>query len=77
MTGLKTGGRQQGTPNKLTKDLRDILKTIIASELESIQDRLNQLEPMERLEVTLKLMSYCMPKVNTIDSTYDSLGGEW
>jgi hypothetical protein len=32
---------------------------------------------MQRLEVTLKLMSYCMPKVNTIDSTYDSLGGEW
>ena len=77
MTGIKTGGRAQGTPNKITKDLRDILKSVIAVELETIESRLNQLEAKERLEMTLKLMSYVMPKVQTIDSSYDSFGGEW
>jgi hypothetical protein len=77
MTGIKTGGRQQGTPNKVTKDLRDILKSVIANELQTIESRLNQLEARERLEMTLKLMSYVMPKVQTIESSYDALGGEW
>jgi hypothetical protein len=77
MTGLKTGGRIQGTPNKVTKDLRDLLKSVISNELETIRDRLDKLEPRERLEVTLKLMSYVMPKVQTLESSYDSLGGEW
>jgi hypothetical protein len=77
MTGLKTGGRIQGTPNKVTKDLRDLLKSVISNELETIRDRLDKLEPRERIEMTLKLMSYVMPKVQTLESSYDSLGGEW
>lgn len=77
MIGLKTGGRIIGTPNKVTKDLRDLLKSVISNELETIGNRLEQLEPRERLEVTLKLMSYVMPKVQTLESSYDSLGGEW
>lgn len=77
MIGLKTGGRIQGTPNKVTKELRDLLKSVIAKELETITERLDLLDPRERLEVTLKLMSYVMPKVQTLDSSYDSLGGEW
>jgi hypothetical protein len=77
MTGIKTGGRQQGTPNKITKDLRDILKSVIANELETIESTLSQLEAKERLEMILKLMSYVMPKVQTIESSYDALGEEW
>lgn len=32
--GEKTGGREQGTPDLLTKEMRAILKRIIAKELE-------------------------------------------
>ena len=36
MTGKKTGGRVAGTPNKISSELRKMLKVIIAGELESL-----------------------------------------
>ena len=56
-TGLKYGGRQKGAPNRLTKELRAILKEALHKELESIGERLEQLEPKERLEVLIKFVS--------------------
>lgn len=64
--GYKTGGRQQGTPNKLTRELRSILKNILAKELESLPDKLEKLEPKERLEMIIKLMPYVLPKIETV-----------
>jgi len=64
--GIKTGGREQGTPNKLTKELRSILKNILAKELETIPDNLEKLEPKDRLEITIKLIPYVLPKIETV-----------
>ncbi len=33
MVGKKTGGRVAGTPNRLTKELRTVLRDMIAAEL--------------------------------------------
>jgi len=57
--------------------LRQSIKVVIENELETMGERLNELEAKERIEMTLKLMSYVMPKVETIESTYDLLGSEW
>jgi membrane protease YdiL (CAAX protease family) len=57
--------------------LRQSIKAVIENELETMGERLNELEAKERIEMTLKLMSYVMPKVETIESTYDLLGSEW
>ena len=65
-TGIKTGGRERGTPNKLTKELRSILKNILAKELETIPDNLEKLEPKDRLEMTIKLIPYVLPRIETI-----------
>ena len=35
-TGKKYGGREKGTPNRLTKELRTILKDVLYNELEKI-----------------------------------------
>lgn len=64
--GTKTGGRQQGTPNRLTSELRSILKNILAKELETIPDNLQKLEPKERLEITIKLIPYVLPKIEPV-----------
>lgn len=64
-TGKKYGGRQKGTPNRLTKELRSILKEVIYKELGSIEERLNQIEPKERIELMIKLMPYVFPKVQS------------
>ena len=64
-TGNKYGGRQKGTPNKLTKELRSVLKEVIYNELENIEERLDQLEPKQRLELVVKLMPYVFPKIES------------
>jgi len=68
-TGKKFGGREKGTPNRLTKELRSVLKDIVYQELAKIEERLNELEPKERLQLVIKLMPYALPKVNSISHT--------
>jgi hypothetical protein len=72
MQGKKTGGRVAGTPNRVTSELRKTLKGIIASELESLPTTFEQLQPKERLDLLVKLLPFCMPKVNQISGSYDS-----
>jgi hypothetical protein len=68
-TGNKYGGREKGTPNRLTKELRTVLKDIVYRELETIELRLDELDPKERIELTIKLMPYVFPKLQNISST--------
>jgi hypothetical protein len=68
-TGKKHGGRQKGTPNRMTNELRSALKDILYQELEEIQDRLDLLEPKERVELLIKLLPYALPKVVSISHT--------
>lgn len=72
MVGQKTGGRAAGTPNKITGELRKTLKGIIANELDALPETLGALPPKERLELLIKLLPFCMPKVDSISGTYDS-----
>ena len=64
-TGKKYGGRQKGTSNRMTKELRVLLKDILYQELGQLQERLELLEPKQRIE----LMPYILPKVNSISHT--------
>jgi hypothetical protein len=64
--GIKTGGRQAGTPNKLTKEIRAILKDFLYNELELLPDHINGLEAKERLEIIIKLLPFILPKVNPV-----------
>lgn len=77
-TGKKFGGREQGTPNKVTKELRTALKNMMANEIEAIPELLSKLEPKERLELTCKLLVFILPKMEPIN-TYDGepFGSNW
>ncbi len=72
MQGKKTGGRVAGTPNRVTSELRKTLKTVVAGELELLPGTLAELPPRERLDLLIKLLPFCMPKVDSIGGTYDS-----
>jgi hypothetical protein len=58
-------GRPKGTPNKGTKEIREILNKIVSSELEGLSDRLDELNTKERLQVLIKMMPYVLPKVES------------
>jgi hypothetical protein len=77
MIGTKTGGRKAGTPNKITSELRDSLKAILDGELLTLTASLDKLTPKERLDVVLRLMPYCMPKIDPINGRYDKDPLDW
>ena len=71
MQGKKTGGRTAETPNKITSELRKTLKGIIANELVTLPPMFEQLTTKERLEPLIKLMPFCLPKMDSINGKYD------
>ena len=75
--GIKTGGRKAGTPNKITADLRKVLKQIIAAELEALPETLAQLPGKDRVELVLKLMPFVLPKIESIEGQYDDERFNW
>ena len=74
MQGKKTGGRVAGTPNKISSELRKTLKGVIAAELDVLPATLETLPPIVRIELVIKLLPFCLPKVDKIGGTYDN---EW
>jgi hypothetical protein len=63
-TGKKYGGRESGTPNKLTSEARQVLKQAIQKEMSLIENHFNLLEPKDRLEILVKLLPFILPKAN-------------
>lgn len=59
----KSGGRQLGTPNKTTKELRQTIKAIIESQFENIINDIELLKPYQRLDIITKLLPYAIPKL--------------
>ena len=68
-SGNKYGGRQKGTPNRITKELRSLLKDVMYDEIGALQERLDTLNPKERVELLIKLMPYALPKVTSVSHT--------
>ncbi|HMO39893.1 MAG TPA: hypothetical protein PKC76_09340 [Saprospiraceae bacterium] len=57
-------------PEKLlTTDLRDMLKVLIKSELEQLPETLEKLDPVQRLNILVKLLPYVMPKTDSVMHT--------
>lgn len=63
-------GRPKGSPNRITKELRDVLKSVVAGELDRLPDYLSKLDEGKRLDVLLKLLPYVLPKVDAVSVSY-------
>ena len=64
--GIKTGGRKAGAVNKTTAETKELIKTIVSSEMETITELLEQLTPKERIDAIIRLLPYIVPKQNEI-----------
>lgn len=63
MKGQKTGGRQVGSTNKISAEVRLILHDVVHSEMSLLPHNLNQLSAKERIDVLMKIMPYIVPKI--------------
>lgn len=61
-TGKKFGGRKTGTPNKTTKETRELLQSIIQNELENLPTLLEELTPNQKADIICKLMQFVIAK---------------
>ena len=68
--GVKTGGREKGTPNKLTFQIRQILSNALAEEIENLPEILAQLEPVQKIDAICKLSKFVLPSINPVDIEY-------
>ena len=51
------------------KELRSLLKDVMYDEIGALQERLDTLNPKERVELLIKLMPYALPKVTSVSHT--------
>ncbi|GAB3019040.1 hypothetical protein [Spirosoma pulveris] len=58
----KTGGRQPGSPNKVSTDIRSKITSLIDNQFDKIQADLETLEPKDRVAAYLKFMEYVLSK---------------
>ena len=75
-TGIKFGGRQESTPNKLTKEVKNALKILVSQEIELLPEHLSKLDAKDRIELLVKLIPYIIPKVES-ESHHFGDGGEF
>ena len=66
MRGEKTGGRQRGTPNKLTFQTHQVLINVLNAELCNLPSLLDQLSPPERIDAVCKLSKFALPPLNSV-----------
>jgi len=54
-------GRPQGTPNKSTKEIKDLINNFISRNIDTVQNDYMRLEPKDRLLFLEKLFKYVIP----------------
>lgn len=69
----KSGGRQKGTPNRVTKDVREWLSKLINKSRRQIERDLQELEPKDRVIMLERLMQYVVPKQQAIKADIANL----
>lgn len=69
---VKTGGRTEGTPNKVTATMREFFTKIIEDNQQKALDELGKLTGKDYIEAYLKLAEYAVPKLSRIEHTGDA-----
>jgi dsRNA-specific ribonuclease len=65
-TGKKFGGREAGTPNRTTIEIKTAFQNLLDSNIDQMDEDLKALQPKERLNVLLKLADFVLPKIQSV-----------
>ena len=62
LQGNKTGGRQKGTQNKRSVNLKNTINGIVERQFETLESDLQGLDGRDKINFVLKLIEYILPK---------------
>lgn len=71
----KTGGRQSGTPNKTTQELRGFLNDFLEQNRGKLQDCFNKLcdkKPEQAINLYIKMSKLMLPKQKDINMRHEN-----
>ena len=68
MSKEKTGGRQSGTQNKTTKEIKEMFILLVNNNLETLQKDIESLKPIDRVKTIIELSKLILP-INRIEET--------
>jgi hypothetical protein len=60
--GVKYGGRQRGTGNKLSAELKEVLNEFCVNEFQYLNANIHRLTLSERLVFFTKVLTFVLPK---------------
>ena len=66
----KKGGRQKGTPNKTTQQIKEMITQLVGNQMEKwpvVIDKMMKDDPAEAMKITGRLIDYVLPKQTKID----------
>jgi hypothetical protein len=70
--GIKSGGRCSGTPNKITRDLKETINDFLNNNIESLQENFNQLDAKDKINFIERLLRYSIPRMADNSITLDA-----
>tara|TARA_R110000822_G_scaffold263048_4_gene387382 strand:- start:1644 stop:1946 length:303 start_codon:yes stop_codon:yes gene_type:complete len=69
----KTGGRQIGSPNKVTSEVKQAIAAFTSNNSEKLDKWLNEVDdPAKRLDLYFKALEYTMPKLARTEVSGDA-----
>ncbi|MHB1107093.1 MAG: hypothetical protein ACYCZ2_12085 [Lutibacter sp.] len=70
--GLKTGGRNVGTVNKTTKEIRERFTLLLDNNFNKLQSDIDLLEPKDRIKTILELAKFVVPTLRITELTTEN-----
>ena len=64
---IKTGGRNAGTPNKVTSEVREQFKQLLENNIAQMQNDIDELKPKDRIKVLLELSRFIVPTLKSTE----------
>lgn len=71
----RIGGRQKGTPNKVTRSMRELLTRFCDETFDSFVSAFNEIEtPRDKCKIWLEAQAFVTPKLSSVDIKESTAG---
>ncbi len=61
-------GRPKGVANKANRPLKENISEFLSKNWTKIERDINKLDPYSRVQIYEKLLSYCLPRLKSVDA---------